>query len=337
MPFNNTKIKSINILAIIGVINKIIYLLAIVVGIFSCFLIIFPSSNALLPLQYILFFTPRYFYFFVVLYLCFQWRKATNIKKIILTSLMFISIYLLDIQININTQGNAVQKSPTFTLVSANIGEGIELSHLMSVIKFHNPDIFTLQEASRITNIDKLAGYPFQDCKGNLCLISKYPFKKVNSLNNDMFKGYGDWSAFYEIDINGTLVNIVNVHFPSVRSIFPRFYGIKNIHQNRVLSALLIDDWAQSKKNVIIAGDFNMSVTEGTYQRTFTKYLNALSHSGTGFNNTVDYKYRGFSLPGIRIDHILLSQEFNIQKAIVLETLGGDHYPILSKIAFKEH
>lgn len=322
---------------IITIINQIIYFLTITVAIFSFFLFLFPKSDVLLPFQYVLFFTPRYFYFFVVLYLFCQWKNATNIKRAVLTSLMLISIYLLDIQININTQNNDTKNSSTFTLVSVNIGEGIELSHLMSLIKYHDPDIFTLQEASRITNINKLEGYPFQDCKGNLCLISKYPFEKINSLNNKMYKGYGDWAAFYEVEINGTLVNIANVHFPSVRAIFPRFNGIADIHENRVLSALLIDDWAQSKQNVIISGDFNMSVTEGTYQRTFKKYQNALSDVGNGFNHTVDYKYKGLALPGIRVDHILMSKGFNIQKAEVLETLGGDHYPVLSKISLEMH
>jgi len=320
---------------IITIINQIIYFLAITVAIFSCFLFLFPESDALLPLQYVLFFTPRYFYFFVVLYLCFQYKNATNIKRGVLTSLVFISIYLLDIQIN--TQNEDTKNIPTFTLVSVNIGEGIELSHLMSVIKFQNPDIFTLQEANRITNINKLEGYPFQDCKGNLCLISKYPFEKVNSLNNKMFKGYGDWAAFYEVKINGALVNIANVHFPSVRAIFPRFNGISNIHENRILSALLIDDWAQSKRNVIISGDFNMSVTEGTYQRIFKKYQNALSDVGNGFNHTIDYKYKGLALPGIRVDHILMSKGFSIKRAEVLDTLGGDHYPILSDISLAAH
>ncbi|MDO6506831.1 endonuclease/exonuclease/phosphatase family protein [Colwellia sp. 4_MG-2023] len=238
---------------------------------------------------------------------------------------------------NINTKVAFKQKNPTFTLVSINIGEGIELKHLMSVMRFHDPDIFTLQEAGRITNIDKLDSYPFQDCKGNLCLISKYPFEKINSFNNDMYKGYGDWAAFYKIDINGVQINMANVHFPSVRRIFPRFDGIKDIHQNRTLSALLIENWAQSKQNVIIAGDFNMSVIEGIYQQTFKKYQNALSDKGNGFNNTVDYKYKGIGLPSVRIDHILLSQNFNIEKALVLEALGGDHYPILSSISLKEH
>lgn len=306
-------------------------------GVFICFLTVYPDTTVLLPFQYILFFTPRYIYFFVILYLCFQWRNAKNIKRIVLTLLLFISIYLLDFQFNINTKADYEQKKSTFTLVSINIGEGIELKHLMSIIRFQDPDIFTLQEAGRMKNIDELESYPFQDCKGNLCLISKYPFEKVNSFNNNMYKGYGDWAAFYKVDINDIQINLANVHFPSVRRIFPRFDGIKELHQNRTLSALLIDDWAQSKQNVIIAGDFNMSVIEGTYQQTFKKYQNALSDVGSGFNNTVDYKYRGIGLPGIRIDHILLSQNFNLEKAVVLETLGGDHYPIFSSISLKEH
>ena len=74
-----------------------------------------------------------------------------------------------------------------------------------------------------------------------------------------------------------------------------------------------------------------MTVTDNLYQRYFTEYKNAVTDFGGGFNNTFDYKYRGFSLLGVRIDHILMSKEFTIEKASILESLGGEHRPVLSK------
>ena len=74
-----------------------------------------------------------------------------------------------------------------------------------------------------------------------------------------------------------------------------------------------------------------MTVTDNLYRRNFIEYQNAITDYGVGFNNTFTYKYRGFSIPGVRVDHILFSTEFAIEKAIILERLGGDHRPVLSK------
>ncbi|GHE89482.1 endonuclease/exonuclease/phosphatase family protein [Thalassotalea profundi] len=243
---------------------------------------------------------------------------------------------MLDFQININPLNTNKNSKPSFTLITANIGEGIELKKLKAAIRFYNPDVFLFQESGRLLGTKVFKSYPFQDCKNNLCFISKYPFKKINSLNNAMYKGYGDWAAFYELKINNEKVNIVNVHFPSVRSIFPRFSNIAKVHSNRELAALIISSWGASKNKVIISGDFNMSTSEGIYRRTFNQFNNALSIQGNGFNNTLNYNYKGLKLPGVRIDHILFSDEFNIEKATVLETLGGDHYPVLSQFSLKE-
>lgn len=295
-----------------------------------------PESEFLLSLQYLIFFIPRYFYFLLTVYLCLLWKKLTVAKRYTLPVIVALSFYMLDFQINIDSLNINKNTKPSFTLITANIGEGIELKKLESAIKFYNPDAFTFQESGHLAGIKAFKDYQFQDCKNNLCFISKYPFEKINSLNNAMYKRYGDWAAFYELKINNEKINIVNVHFPSVRSIFPRFNNISEIHSNRELAALIISSWGASKNKVIISGDFNMSVSESIYRRTFNQFNNALSTQGNGFNNTVNYNYRSLTLPGVRIDHILFSDDFNIEKATVLESLGGDHYPVLSTFSLKK-
>jgi hypothetical protein len=262
-------------------------------------------------------------------------KKLTKIKRYTLLFIITVSFSYLDFQVNIDSNSSGPNQEKSYTLITANIGEGIELSQLGALVKFYHPDFLVFQEAGSLNRLKTFKDYPFIDCEGNLCFLSKHKYKKINSLHNSMFGGYGNWAVFYELELDNLTVNLANIHFPSVRKIFNNLKSIDDIHSSRVISANIVSEWGASKINTIISGDFNMSVNENTYQHAFAKYQNALSDNGLGFNNTVNYIYKGFTVPGIRIDHILFSQDFHIEKSIVLESLGGDHYPVLSTFTIK--
>jgi hypothetical protein len=292
---------------------------------------IFPHSDALLTVKYILFSLPRYWFVFACLLLSTQWKQLNTWEKYSFPIIIATSLYYLDFQVNMITNGVNKKNLHSYTLVSANIGEGVELDRLEYLIKYYKPDAFVFQEAQNLSGFEAFRGYPFKDCSGNLCFISKHEFEVVNFLERSMFNGYGHWAAFYKVKINDSEANIANVHLPTVRRVFSNFRNFDDIHSNRVISASILSEWASLKENVIIAGDFNMTVTDNLYQRNFTAYQNAISDFGMGFNNTFDYIYRGFSIPGVRVDHILFSGEFAIEQANVLGSIGGDHRPVLSK------
>jgi exonuclease III len=292
---------------------------------------VFPHSDALITLKYIGFSLPRYWFIFFCLLLTIQWKRLSTFKKYALPFIIATSFYYLDFQLNIITKTLNTKDFPSYTLVSANLGEGVELERLEYIIRLYNPDTFVFQESQNLSGFKTFKNYPFKDCKGHLCFISKHEFKMVNFLGNSMFDGYGNWAAFYEVNINNIKVNIANVHLPTVRRAFSNFHNFDAVHSNRVIAAGILNQWASLKENVIIAGDFNMTVTDNLYQRNFTNYQNAITDYGIGFNNTFDYIYRGFSIPGVRVDHILFSGDYNIEKASVLVNLGGDHRPVLSK------
>lgn len=314
---------------------KLLYWVALFITLAVAITIFAPKTEHLILWQYIILFSPRYSYLFLCLFLLAVSHKLSKIQRYSLPLFFLVGYFYIDIQINFS-EGTLDDKN-AITLVTANLGEGSKQPKIEALIKFYNPDILLLQEAGHLAALKVFKEYPFRDCKGNLCFISKYKFTNKEYLDSAMFSGYGKWAAFYEIELNKTKVNIANIHFPSVRKVFNNFNEVNNVHENRIIAAGIINEWASTKSNVIIAGDFNMSVSDSLYRRKLLSYKNAISSVGHGFNTTVDYKYRGFSVPGIRVDHILLSKEFNIEKAIVLETLGGDHYPVLSKVSFNGH
>ena len=314
---------------------KLLYWVALFITLAVAITIFAPKTEHLILWQYIILFSPRYSYLFLCLFLLAVSHKLSKIQRYSLPLFFLVGYFYIDIQINFS-EGTLDDKN-AITLVTANLGEGSKQPKIEALIKFYNPDILLLQEAGHLAALKVFKEYPFRDCKGNLCFISKYKFTNKEYLDSAMFSGYGKWAAFYEIELNKTKVNIANIHFPSVRKVFNNFNEVNNVHENRIIAAGIINEWASTKSNVIIAGDFNMSVSDSLYRQKLSSYKNAISSVGNGFNATVDYKYRGISVPGIRVDHILLSKEFNIEKARVLETLGGDHYPVLSKVSFNGH
>jgi endonuclease/exonuclease/phosphatase (EEP) superfamily protein YafD len=315
----------------LNIVIQTLYWFTLLTALIIVFSTLFPHSDALLTVKYILFALPRYWFIFFCLLISTQWRHFNTFNKYALPFIVATSFYYLDFQLNINLNEQNEENSHSYTLVSANLGEGVELDRLASLIRFYKPDVFTFQESPNFNNSEVFKDYPFKDCRGHLCFISKYEFKMVNFLSHSIFNGYGNWAVFYEVKINNTTVNIANVHLPTVRNAFNNFSRFNEVHSSRALSSSILNEWASLKENVIIAGDFNMTVTDNLYQRYFTEYQNAISDFGMGFNNTFTYKYRGFSVPGVRVDHILFSAEFTINKASVIESLGGDHRPVLSK------
>ena len=291
---------------------------------------IFPHSDALLTLKYIGFSLPRYWFIFCCLLLATQWKRLNVLKKYSFPLIIATSFYYLDFQLNIMPKDVNTNNLNSYTLVSANLGEGVELERLEYLIRLYNPDIFTFQESQNLSNFKTFKDYPFKDCRGHLCFISKHEFKMMNYLEHSMFNGYGNWAVFYEVEINNIKVNIANVHLPTVRRVFSNYRKFDDIHSSRVISASILNQWASMKQNVIIAGDFNMTVADNLYQRNFTEYQNAITDYGIGFNITFDYIYKGFTIPGVRVDHILFSSEYIIEQASVLDSLGGDHRPVLS-------
>jgi len=312
----------------LNILVQTLYWFALLTALIIVFSTIFPDSDAFLTLKYILFALPRYWFIFFCLFISTQWRRFNTSNKYTMPFIIATSFYYLDFQLNISIND---KNSHSYTLVSANLGEGVELERLETLIKFYRPDAFTFQESPNLNKSKAFKDYPFIDCRGHLCFISKYEFKMVNFLSNTIFNGYGNWAVFYEVKINNNKIHIANVHLPTVRRAFSNFTQFDNVHSSRSISSSILNEWSSSKKNVIIAGDFNMTVTDNLYRRNFIQYQNAITDFGFGFNNTFDYKYRGFSIPGVRVDHILFSEEFVIEKAHVIESLGGDHRPVLSK------
>jgi len=189
-----------------------------------------------------------------------------------------------------------------------------------------------LQEARRVELAKLFNDYNFKECISGLCIFSKYPFKQVKVLSRKLFQGWGIFAVFYEIETQFGLVSLANVHFETPRSvlmglIYRTFdFSLANtIESNRQFEAELVSLWSKNKSHTLIAGDFNMPEDENTYQRNFAHLNNAIGTKGIGFNATKHTVWHG-----VRIDHILYSDDFTLKTVEVIDAINGDHRPVFA-------
>lgn len=93
-----------------------------------------------------------------------------------------------------------------------------------------------------------------------------------------------------------------------------------------------IADWLEAVQSpVIIAGDFNQTADNQSYEICWGEYQNAFSDVGWGWGNTF-YTRRH----ALRIDHVLASQHWQTHVACVGPDLGSAHRPVLATVGLPE-
>lgn len=149
-----------------------------------------------------------------------------------------------------------------------------------------------------------------------------------------MISGWGNFAAYYEFDIEGKKLPLMNVHLETPRPIlFDLLHlsidwrAVKIFHENKSLQTSLLTTWASSQPYFVMAGDFNMTTNESLYHDYFSSFKNSIDEAGFGINYT---KFTAWH--GVRIDHILTSNNIKVENAKVTPSLGGDHRAIVSTI-----
>lgn len=294
---------------------------------------LWPNYSSLILVKYLLLFAPRWWLILLITSLFIGWKFLSTKKRYVLFLLLLISLRYLDANLNISNPFIDTVKGDV-NVITVNLGEGARIYEIEQLLKFYNPDIILFQEAQNI-GMSKLFDDSWQyECVSALCISSKYPFKRENALDRTLLEGWGMFSVFYHIKIDSRTIYLSNIHLDTPRRAFKYLlnnnlnYGwVEDIENNRIIEAALVSSWSKNKKNAIIAGDFNMPVDENVYQEYFSSFTNTLNESGVGFNYT-----KHTPIHGLRIDHILVSDDFNVVDSKVLESVGGDHLPIMTTL-----
>ena len=237
---------------------------------------------------------------------------------------------------------------------------------IFQTIKEKNPDIIcfqefyndTTQEFNTIQQLKKL-GYNYyfftkelvlrNTDEWGIALFSKFSIKEQGNIMKQPFKtGYGKkpFKGLYaDIAIGDTVIRFVNVHLQSIYfgekdyETIAEFretqnldeHGAKNIviklkkaFERRAQQAEVLKAFLNTQtKPIILCGDFN-DLPNSYVANTVSKNMkDAFINYSFGIGHTYNGK-----IPFLRIDYILTTPSFNIQKFQVVNNIISDHFPI---------
>lgn len=297
-----------------------------------------PSHHLFLLFEYSIYFSPRWLLLFLLVPIIIYWASCTKFHWVLYCLCVFTFIRFQDLQWHIPTIASATSNITSFKpikLLSLNMGGGSHLTSFKLLVEQQKPDIVLLQESRKEYLTQTVPAHWHQECVGGLCIASKYAFKRKGVFNRKVIAGWGNFAAYYELDIAGQTLPLMNLHLETPRSIimgllsrYINWSDIDVFHEKKILQTTLIKAWADAEPYFVMAGDFNMTVNERLFQHQFSSYQNALSKVGVGVVYT---KYTSWH--GIRIDHVLASTQILIHQAEVLSGIGGDHRSTVTQLS----
>ena len=227
---------------------------------------------------------------------------------------------------------------------------------LTSFIKKYQPDIIAFQEFPMGSAAKKYVGilqdktnmkYHFYTKSGQLALFSTYP---VGKKDVQYFTNKSNGYLYADIKKGNQTFRIFNIHLQSnvVTSMADKvktegklqeketWISIKGMIRKYKRAAAVRSKQAttiteQVKKSphpVIICGDFNDVPQSNAYRILVQNKQDAFKEKGSGIGTT----YAG-SIPGLRIDYILSSQQIEVQKHEIIKVHYSDHYPVFSYLS----
>jgi endonuclease/exonuclease/phosphatase (EEP) superfamily protein YafD len=137
--------------------------------------------------------------------------------------------------------------------------------------------------------------------------------------------------VFVTIDWQGRPIALNGVHLVSPG-------GRWTISRNRLQHAALVDQLARRDKPVIVAGDFNVTQLSPNHRALLRAGLHSThTQAGRGLGNTwAPIGWPAPGLIGVRIDHVMLSEELAAVSHEVGRDCGSDHRPLIVDIGWRD-
>lgn len=281
-------------------------------------------------------------------------KKISLFLLLLFFIIVFLNLYTETFPLHFLNLSKDTQQKDNLRVVTYNIGlnnqntrqkEGIQqFTDLLTTI---NADIVVLPE-SRLWNkkglrqaLDSLYDYsifPFFRSKEiyvETAIYSRYPLSDVQSLKKDYI---------YTADVNlpnQQKIKLIACHLASNQKNSQLNAGeglLKNIQQGkekRLREVQDIYEYCEDSKDIplLICGDLN-DISGSATIKTIQKQLNvedAWWKSGFGYGATFWGKHLY-----LRLDHILFSNHFKVNKTFVINNKLSDHYPFVADLSLTE-
>ena len=252
---------------------------------------------------------------------------------------------------------------PGFKISSYNVAmfgretSGFMAQDILSEMKKQKVDIVCFQEyndfAGDKKNSDSYKEYfPYMAVgKGDMVIYSRYPIKNTKNMPFEMTNNSAMWA---EIDINGSIYRVYNVHLETTginsmlhRAAKAQAKGIE-VQNNTLYNALygsytvgmiarsgqantVAMDMRDSEVPVIVCGDFNDVPYSYVYNTMLGDKVDGFKECGSGFMHT----FRG-GKKMVRIDYIFHDKALEGLSYYKKDLSYSDHYPVFMRIATKQ-
>jgi vancomycin resistance protein VanJ len=203
------------------------------------------------------------------------------------------------------------------------------------------PDIVAFQECGELLTaaVRLSAGWHHHESK-DLCLLSRYPIRSAQVMDRSVldrvkqseareFGGAG-YVVRFVLDGPRGPIRVGNLHLETPRKGLEGLMegDLRRLRLNtevREIESDLARGWvSEGTGPLIVLGDFNTPVESRIFQDHWSDLADAFSTAGTGLGMT---KYNGWIRA--RIDHVLTSGEWHVDRAIVGPDARSDHRPLI--------
>lgn len=234
--------------------------------------------------------------------------------------------------------GGGTGGPPSLRLLTQNLGGStVTAAKLDEFLTQQHVDVAALQECPFYDFGPMRFGWYFY-YGGDLCVVSRYPFSVLDFADPDReWERPGRRPVRVEVASPAGNIQLLNVHLETVRGGIEALQegwwaGFRRNRQGaRVDSAAARARLLPSSTPFVVAGDFNLPVESAIYKQYWGDLGNSFSRCGRGFGYT-----KFTSIYAIRIDHILVSDQWECAAARVLDSpYGGDHAPLIADLRLR--
>jgi len=252
----------------------------------------------------------------------------------LLVAVLGITIFILVFgALDFRFGGGRARGAPSFRFMTQNLGGSpVTARQLHQFLTTHRIDIAAIQECPFYDDGPKRLGWQFF-YGGDLCVISRYPFAVLDVADPGQLWRGGRVPLRLDVDSPAGRFQLLIVHFETVRGGLNALRdfgpnGIESFDRNRLdarTESAAARARLHSSRPFIIAGDFNLPVESAIYKQYWGDLRNLFSRCGRGFGQT-----KFTPLYGIRIDHVVASNEWECTDAQVLSSpYDGDHRAVV--------
>ncbi|MEQ1757521.1 MAG: endonuclease/exonuclease/phosphatase family protein [Vicinamibacterales bacterium] len=268
------------------------------------------------------------------------WRFAS------VAGLVLVLTSVMGVELNRGDQGVRRLRVMTYNIKDyLSIRRPAGLAVITQEIRRHDPDIAVLQDARRLGDSPNALREIFGDRQtfafGQYVVASRLPMRDCGRREMP-FRDEAHTFVSCVVTIDGTDVDLVTAHFVSPRSGLSAAredpFGAREWRQNvadRLVQAESVAKiLAPAQRPTILAGDLNAPDTSIAVRTLLdTGLRDSFSVAGVGLGHTWGHSLR-FRLSFVRIDHILVGQEFGVIDSFVGGARGSPHRPVIADLSF---